>query len=250
MSDRTEPTLETPATLRVEVGEYVFATYPNEYRIAVFRHGELHYWIERYSAVLALMYAVESAQVPVVGGPSVSVAEAFGDIVEGELEEPVVEPFDIPSTDYELRIIDQAFDPDYGGWCAHFEAIGAPRLSHQSRDPVLEAYVRLEAAPANAKRLGSGSQQGSALVREAETPQSVFDRTPEMAVLQNAFGAAFIETDAPKNVPIGMPTEEQLLAAMQKSLVKHLEKVREERARLSVTEQGATFVGKTFKVKG
>lgn len=55
------PTLDA-AQMRVVACEYVFATYANEYRIAVFRHGEFHYWIERYNAVLALMHKVDDLE--------------------------------------------------------------------------------------------------------------------------------------------------------------------------------------------
>lgn len=182
-----------------------------------------------------------------------------GDAVEAEeiraiaaAPRTVVEPVDVPSTDYELVITDQAFEPSYGGWNVQFQAVGAPRLAHQSSDPSLEAFVRLEIVDTS-KRLASGRGTAMTLVRDVDEPSrqalSILTGTSEGNILATGLGAASIDTGQVTEVPRELPNDERLLAAMKKSLEVHLQKVRDERARLKVTEAGAGFVGKSFKVK-
>lgn len=220
---------------------------------------------------------------PVAGGPSVSIGEAFGMIeicgripdangfsccrrLKGHDGPCAHEPIDardaeIKSTpspveridDIELVITDQAFEPSYGGWNIQFQAIGAPRLAHQSTDPCLEAYVKLEVVDTS-RRLTSGGSTSLARVDEDDEPSKhalsmLADGTAEGNILASGLGAGSVDTGPVREVPLAMPSEEAILAAMQRSLEVHLEKVREERARLRVTETAESFVGKSFKIR-
>ena len=145
--------------------------------------------------------------------------------------------------EYELLVTDHAFEPNYGGWTIQFTAKGAPRLAHQSTDPSLEAFVELAVADSSARRLGSGGGGALAVRGGADTSH-------EMNYLRASLGAFSVDSDGPeRKVPTALPADDVLLAAMKASLDVHLAKVREERARLKVTEAATTIVGRSFKVR-
>ena len=113
---------------------------------------------------------------PVPITPAPRVAPPQEDVIEAELDEP--KPFepddrqapetttvrDEPSWDpksYEVRILDHGFTA--GAWSFSFEAIDAPRLEHQTRDPVLSVTVALKSISENTRRLARG--QGTSLAR-------------------------------------------------------------------------------------
>lgn len=163
--------------------------------------------------------------------------------------EATVEP------EYEIEIIDQGFEPGtYGGWTVQFRAIGAPRLSYQKQDPILEAFVKLETAPQDAPKLGSGGS--TALVRASNGPDIgavMMAGGPEGGILRGFTGAALVEA-APVvygNAPVAMPSDEKIAEACSRSLRAHLEAVKAEKARLEITETvEQSVVGKRLKVRG
>ncbi len=209
------------------------------------------------------IFGNEDPDRPLVGGPSISVAEAFGDI-EGELEpvpvaaapRPTVEePFD--ENTIELVVTDQAFEPSYGGWNVQFQAVGAPRLAHQNTDPCLEAFVKLDVTPTSLRLESGQPKKGSALVRAGSDDDALnladvmLGGGQEGAVLRGAFGAAMVEEAGAgeRHIPLAMPDDAKLLVAMRASLEKHLEKVREERARMKVTDKAEAVIGRRFRMK-
>jgi pSer/pThr/pTyr-binding forkhead associated (FHA) protein len=160
----------------------------------------------------------------------------------------IVEPFD--ENDIELVVTAQAFEPNYSGWNVQFQAVRAPRLAHQTSDPTLEAFVKLDVVDASMQLEPGGS---TALALDDEQSRHALrplTGTAEGNMLASFFGAASVDTGGTREIPTAMPSEEKVFAAMKKSLDVHLEKVCEERARLKVTETGAGFVGRRFTVKG
>lgn len=160
-----------------------------------------------------------------------------------------------PNPEYEIVILDQGFEPGtYDGWSVQFQAIGAPRLSYQKQDPILEAFVRLEKAPENAPKLGKGGS--TALARASDGPDiaaAMMAGGAEGNVLRGFTGAALVESMpvVHGNAPVALPSDERIIEACQRSLRAHIEAVKAEQARLAVTETTeSSVVGKRLRVKG
>jgi len=159
---------------------------------------------------------------------------------------------DLDAPSYDIEIIDQGFEPGtYGGWTIQFKAVGAPRLSYQKSDPILEAFIRLERAPENAPRLGSGGSTALATREPSDLGDVMTGGGVEGNVLRGFTGAAVVEVApvAIGNAPI-MPSDEVVAEACGKAIRAHVAAVAEERKRLSVTENVESIVGRKMTVKG
>lgn len=171
--------------------------------------------------------------------------------------EPPRESVDFAPAEYDIEIVDQGFEPGtYGGWSIQFRVKDLPRLSYQSADPILDAFVRLETAEPDAPKLSSGGGGGGSALARTDDEASKLSEVmmgggQEGGVLRGFTGAAVVEV-APVvfgNAPVAMPSDERIAAACRASVDAHLAAVAEERKRLAVTETVETsVVGKKMKV--
>lgn len=179
---------------------------------------------------------------------------AEGDVMAEPLKSMLDALPDPDAVEYDIEIIDQGFEPGtYDGWSVQFKALGAPKLSYQTQDPILEAFVRLEKAPEGAPRLGTGGSTALARTSEGtDIAAAMMGGGAEGGVLRGFTGAALVEV-APVvvgNAPVALPSDERIAEACGRSLRAHLEAVKAERARLAVTETTeASVIGKRLKVK-
>lgn len=187
------------------------------------------------------------------------------DVVEAEIEgEPPA--VDIEADDpalwdpkrYELHVLEHGFTS--GGLSVSFEALGAPRLEHQTRDPVLCVLMSTSAATTR-MQLTSG-ERGGALARVSDDelvgPEEAararafgrvaLDNTPEAQVLRGFMGAAVIDTEMrpDTSVPI-LPNYEAIEAAMRAKLREHLALVRDQRERHRTTASIHNLAGMRFR---
>lgn len=176
-------------------------------------------------------------------------------VAEGRIPTIGIDAPNPDAPDYDITVLDHGFEPGtYGGWTVQFQVAGLPRLSYQTQDPILEAFIPLERAPDTAPRLSAGG--GSALARTDESgsalAETMLGGTAEHNILRGFAGAAVVES-APKtvgNAPVELPSDERIAEACRRPIREHLAAVAAEKARLSVTEGGEAVVGKKLKVRG
>jgi hypothetical protein len=168
------------------------------------------------------------------------------DVIEGQVEgepEAVMAAVDEEpppeEQEWEIFIRHTAWDPGYREFYIDFEVPSAPRMPKSKMKTVwLRTQVALEAAPADAKRLGSGQSRSSALARAEDVNVYGKDITEPAADVVRA-------ARVPKAPPV-----EAILEACKKELQRHLDEVQKAvRLQEMMEQQANSLEGQSFKVK-